>query len=389
VKNSDIRVLFVDDAPDALELAEEYLKDIYEYQLETALNADEAIKMLQERNFEVVVTDMRMEKDDSGFDVLDAVNKNQLTTFVIIITANDSVEGCRKAFKNKAWDYISKNSTEYNPWDEVDKSIQKLIFHLTKRNGHEEDKHWVNENRAILLKKYPNRYIGVLNRDVIADANSKDELIELLLERQISPYLTYIESFKFELSQEKPTIFVEGPTDIVYLEKAIDIFNRDDLKNKIKIDTVGDSTGKKNNGEQNMKNAFAFLKENPDKRGKNGILFLFDNDVKELPNKGKNHENIYVSRMGKFKTDNQGVSGVESFFDIHLYEEGLKNGWVNKTIRYSYHAGKPNEVINYKINNKTQFANWIIENRDTKETFREFQEILDVIDDFLKKMELD
>jgi hypothetical protein len=308
---------------------------------------------------------------------------------VIIITANDSLEGCRKAWQNGAWDYVAKNSIDYNPWEEVDKSIEKLMFHLQKRNGHEEDRNWVDDNRENLLERYINKYIAVLHRDVVASADNRKELINTLLERQISPYLAYIESFRLELSDKKTTVFVEGLTDIAYLNKAIEIFGRDDLKQKIEITVVGEkqnsSKGTKGNGESNMRNAFAFLKENPDRRGERGILFLFDNDVKDnnLPNKGKNYKNIHVKRMSDYLPSNSGVSGIESFFDTTLYEEGFKKGWITKSIKHDYQTGELREELFYSIKRKGKFAEWVIDNRANQEVFSKFEGILEVIDDFL------
>lgn len=388
LKNSQIKVLLVDDEPDVLEGFKEYLEEIYEYSIETATNANDALERLANESFEVVITDMRMEKNDSGFDVLDAVNKSQLTTFVIILTANSTVEGCRKAWKHQAWDYISKTHEDKNPLDEVHESIQEVMSHLKKWDGHLEDKNWVEQNIEKLSKEYINKYIAVLHREVVAFSDSKLELVEQLLKRKISPYLAYTESFKLEVSDEKATVFVEGPTDIDYLEKAIEIFGRDDLKEKIKIDTVGDKIGQKNNGEQNMKNAFAFLKENPDRRGKNGILFLFDNDIKDkaLPNNGKSYENISIARMGEYLDNHQGVKGVESFFSVELYEEGLKKGFIQKTIKQKYCLDICDEESCYKITDKVKFCKWVIDNRADEAIFTKFKSILGVIDGFLNKL---
>ncbi len=387
LKNSQIKVLLVDDEPDVLEGFKEYLEEVYEYSIETATNANDALERLSSESFEVVITDMRMEKNDSGFDVLDAVNKSQLTTFVIILTANSTVDGCRKAWKHQAWDYISKTD-DNNPLDEVHESIQEVMSHLKKWDGHLEDKNWVQQNIEKLSKEYINQYIAVLHREVVAFSDSKLELVEQLLKRKISPYLAYTESFKLEVSDEKATVFVEGPTDIAYLKKAIKIFGRDDLKEKISIDTVGDKTGQKNNGEQNMKNAFAFLKENPEQRGKNKILFLFDNDIKDnnLPNKGESYENISIDRMGEYLDNHKGVKGVESFFSVELYEEGLKKGFIQKTIKQKYCLDICDEESCYKITDKVKFCKWVIDNRGDEEIFTNFKSILGVIDGFLKRL---
>jgi hypothetical protein len=316
---------------------------------------------------------MRMETLESGFDVLAKINSEQLTTFVIILTANSSVEGCRKAYKNQAWDYISKTE-DYEPMEEVHKAIQTAKIYLQKWSGHREDKDWVEEYRDQLLNQYINQYIAVLHREVVAEADNKEELIEKLLERKISPYLAYIESFHLQLSADKLTIFVEGPTDILYLEQAFDIFSKNELKQKINFDLVGDKSGQNGNGERNMINAFGFLKENKAFRENKKTLLLFDNDIKnnKLPNKGKHHENIFIDRMGEYSSDHQGVKGIESFFDSELYEDGFQQGFIKKTIT-SYCQ---EEKTNYKIENKMKFCQWVIENRSDKDVFYQFKDII-------------
>jgi len=381
IKNSEIKILMVDDNLDNLNLYSKYLK-FYEYDVETAKSAKEAIEKIKKGSYYIVVTDMRMEKLESGFDVLDEINRNQLTTFVIILTANASVEGCRKACKNQAWDYISKTE-DYNIAQEIDKSIKTAMIHLEKYKGHLEDKNWVDENREELLKKYTNQYIAVLHRKVVAFGESKDEIIKQLLEQKISPYLAYVESFRLELSRDKMTVFVEGPTDIKYLEKAIEIFEQDELKEKIKFDLVGDKSGQFGNGEKNMINAFAFLKENKEFRKDKKVLLLFDNDIKDdkLPNKGEDYENIHIARMGEYLESLNGIKGVETFLNSELYEKGFENGFIKKTTT-SYRNEK---TINYKIEQKMAFCNWIIENRADKNNFHKFQKILTLINSYLKK----
>ncbi len=175
----------------------------------------------------------------------------------------------------------------------------------------------------------------------------------------------------------------EGPTDIKYLEKAIEIFEQDELKEKIKFDLVGDKSGQFGNGEKNMINAFAFLKENKEFRKDKKVLLLFDNDIKDdkLPNKGEDYENIHIARMGEYLESLNGIKGVETFLNSELYEKGFENGFIKKTTT-SYRNEK---TINYKIEQKMAFCNWIIENRADKNNFHKFQKILTLINSYLKK----
>ena len=324
-----------------------------------------------------------MENSESGFDVLNEINKKQLTIFVIIFTANGTINGCKKAWQNQAWDYIFKTTEDENESviENIDSSIQIAKLNMQKGDIHIKDKKWVDENREELLKKYTDKFIAVLHREVVAFADTKDELIEKLLNRRISIYLTYIESFRLKLDDKKMTVFVEGPTDIKYLEKMIEIFEKNELKEKIKFDLVGDKSGQFGNGEQNMINAFEFLKENREFRKNKKVLLLFDNDVedKKLPNKGKDYENIHIARMGGYLKGLNGIKGVETFLNPNLYEEGFEKGFIRKTIT----TYKKQEDINYKIIGKIDFCNWILENRADKKNFDKFQEIITLLNNYI------
>ena len=77
------------------------------WQVETASGVGEAIRNLENREFDLVVTDMRM-PDGSGMEVMRAARKSSATTAVILLTAYASVPDAVSAMRNGALDYVTK-----------------------------------------------------------------------------------------------------------------------------------------------------------------------------------------------------------------------------------------------------------------------------------------
>ncbi|HUZ95521.1 MAG TPA: response regulator, partial [Edaphobacter sp.] len=67
----------------------------------------EAIRNLQDRSFDLVITDMRM-PDGNGMDVMRAARDASSTTAVILLTAYGSVPDAVSAMRDGALDYLTK-----------------------------------------------------------------------------------------------------------------------------------------------------------------------------------------------------------------------------------------------------------------------------------------
>ena len=132
METNNVHLLLVEDNPKYLELLVRWLTKVFGYQnIETAINVKEATEKLQ-NPFDIIVADMRMEADDSGFAVLEQVQSLNLSSVVIILTANETVTDCRTAFKKGAWDYISKN-TKGDVFEILDESIKEAMSRNTRR----------------------------------------------------------------------------------------------------------------------------------------------------------------------------------------------------------------------------------------------------------------
>ena len=101
------RILVIDDEVDMLSLIRLILTEKTDYEIITTNNPLEVSNLLNEKKFDVVVTDLKMPIMD-GMDVVDAIRKQDALVPIIIITAYGSVESAEEAVKKGAFDYITK-----------------------------------------------------------------------------------------------------------------------------------------------------------------------------------------------------------------------------------------------------------------------------------------
>ncbi len=99
-------VLVVDDSPDIRYTMAEVLKT-KGFCVESASDGQEAIEMLDNRFFDIVLTDLSMPRK-SGMDVLRYVTEHSPETICIIITGYGTIQGAVEALKIGAYDYLCK-----------------------------------------------------------------------------------------------------------------------------------------------------------------------------------------------------------------------------------------------------------------------------------------
>lgn len=99
--------------------------------LEIFTSSVSAMERLQEKVFDIVITDIRMD-DISGIEVLEQVRKKSLGTKVIMITGYATLEVARESLTKGAFDFIAK------PFKirEIKKAIEKASTALqTEKAG--------------------------------------------------------------------------------------------------------------------------------------------------------------------------------------------------------------------------------------------------------------
>jgi DNA-binding NtrC family response regulator len=80
------RILLVDDEL-AILLTLKAVLEIHGFEVETAASAKEAIPKLKAASYHMVITDMKMEHDRAGYDVIRAAKKTDYDPAVAILTA--------------------------------------------------------------------------------------------------------------------------------------------------------------------------------------------------------------------------------------------------------------------------------------------------------------
>jgi DNA-binding NtrC family response regulator len=124
------KILIVDDELN-MRLVLKALLNKEGYEVVTAADGFEALKILKGGDVEVVVTDMKMPKLD-GMGLLERVNREYPPTPVIIITAHGTIAAAVDSLKKGAFDYITKPFDR----DELKSVVHKAI--KTRRLSEEE-----------------------------------------------------------------------------------------------------------------------------------------------------------------------------------------------------------------------------------------------------------
>lgn len=154
--DTEARILVVDDEASICEALKEVLE--YEsYAVTTVMRAEEALKLLADETFDVLISDIKMPEMD-GMELLEQVRKLSDVP-VIMITGHGDIDTAVSALKKGAFDFITK------PLD-----LNRLL--ISVRHARERQ-HLVTETRQ-LKKKVSQRY------DIVGDSPAVLELKALI-----------------------------------------------------------------------------------------------------------------------------------------------------------------------------------------------------------------
>ncbi len=123
-------VLIVDDEKNYLVILEALLAP-EGYEVITEVNSLNALRLIKETEFDLVITDMKMPKMD-GIELLEEVKKIDPELPVIIMTAYGTIEMAVEAMKKRAYDYITKPFRN----EELKLTVKKALelYRLKKEN---------------------------------------------------------------------------------------------------------------------------------------------------------------------------------------------------------------------------------------------------------------
>ncbi len=118
------RILIIDDD----EAVRGYLEALFlrrGYETRTANSGKEAINILADEYFPVVVADLNM-PDLRGIQVLDYLQQKEVMTAVLIITAYGSLDSVIEALRHGAYDYLTKPFTSQILLHRVSRAMEKI-----------------------------------------------------------------------------------------------------------------------------------------------------------------------------------------------------------------------------------------------------------------------
>ncbi len=100
-------ILALDDEPHMLKLLDRIITEKTPYQITTCGNSLEVPQILEENQFDLVITDLKMPGLD-GMDILSHIKEKGRSEQVIIITAFGSLDTAIEALSKGVFDYITK-----------------------------------------------------------------------------------------------------------------------------------------------------------------------------------------------------------------------------------------------------------------------------------------
>jgi len=132
-------VLIVDDEEDFLETI---IKRLNKRQVDAsgARSGEEALKLLKEKTFDVVILDIKMPGGMDGIEALREMKKIQPLAEVILLTGHASVETSIKGMRLGAFDYLLKPV-------KLDDLLKKIAQAIEKKDTHD------NKVRSAQIKK--------------------------------------------------------------------------------------------------------------------------------------------------------------------------------------------------------------------------------------------
>src|SRR5437763_1078320 len=109
-KPPSIRVLVVDDEIDHADVMAEAIARMPGggYSVKTGHNLADAKRHFTAEDFDLVITDLKMDSPNDGIDLLHFVRHSRPQTEVIVVTAHGDVPTSVEAMRNGAYDFIQK-----------------------------------------------------------------------------------------------------------------------------------------------------------------------------------------------------------------------------------------------------------------------------------------
>lgn len=163
----EAKILIVDDLQENLDALRNVLSSNGFKTIESAKGSAEAITLAKKKHFDVIVTDMVMEKgEEEGYELVE--HFRELSPLVIVITSFPKTQVLKACMRAGAYDYIDK--TEPEPYKSLVESINNGLKSLKQKNIFvDREGLYLKNNYDLLRKTYSDRHIAILDENVIDD----------------------------------------------------------------------------------------------------------------------------------------------------------------------------------------------------------------------------
>lgn len=166
-----------------------------------------------------------------------------------------------------------------------------------------------------------------------------------------------------------PMVLTEGETDPIYIKKAFQLFNKQEILHEIDIEWVGASIGKGksiNTGDSGLNSTRDVLLSNPNFVTRE-ILLLYDCDTRKAD---QDFDNLKIRRIPEHK-NRKIKKGIENLFPDHLFT----SDFYIERIKYGNY-GEENRIQEFQ---KMKFCEWVC-TRGEKKDFADFELVINIIE---------
>ena len=121
-----LRILHVDDDAEFIAVAKQCLEEQYQFQVDTASSAEEALKKLENSEYDAIIADYQM-PEKNGLELLRALRQQGRDIPFILLTCKSKEEVAIEALNSGVEQYITKHGNAEATYEEVNRSILSAV----------------------------------------------------------------------------------------------------------------------------------------------------------------------------------------------------------------------------------------------------------------------
>ncbi len=154
-QDDPIHILLVDDEEKlCIRLARILAKDGYE--IDTAFNGNDAIKLIDTKQYDIILTDLNM-PDKNGFELMEYTRDHHIDSLILVLTGYASVDAAIQSIKLGAYDFIQKP---------IDVETFKLTIRRAADTVRLKQENVRNLQELKKLNELKNEFISVVSHDL-------------------------------------------------------------------------------------------------------------------------------------------------------------------------------------------------------------------------------